>query len=1047
MLKKIINASAGTGKTYAILDTIIDIEGRGKSEKDIRRDLDKTVFLSFSNAAVEEMKDRISKKMMSFKKEAKTGLANSIMNNASSRVYTIHSFALELSRIFRYELGLPLSIEFVPVEGLSLWKEAVREYYKKEWSRPQLAAALGLSTETELACLDIFFILSDLRSVRGFLTSKGNDVFFISELENTLKKAPDKKTVDEFFKAIGSGQDREKSLYALKAQLQSLETQIDIALAEIKKLDKAARDNKTADSRAENAAKADDARQAAKAMLNPLKLAAQMLDDCGFIPEAIAKYIGNKYYMPMQYEKAVFDFDAVVFLVIAFMKSKGRKWFTERMKKEGLYFENLVIDEAQDNDMVQNYLLSILAGGETDTDVNVTVVGDMKQSIYQFRGAYSEEFRAFYEDAKTKNRAQDLQKTWRVESAETLGVLNNLFDNMAQVSENAWDYVKQRDELQENKDKAKPAKPVIKYVRLFKDKNLSTLKPMLNDFVKGKRTGILVRRRGGLTRTGLKELIDASFKYRVKMEKGETDPEKTDIKESMIPEYYMIRPLLYMQSADTVGLVPFFMHFTLPGSLLKSKTQRVKDDDTSAEGIKSAYYYACEVYRAYGSGSIARSVYRLADSFGLWSHMYHADEDGFPQSAQQNMITRSINSVLSEIYLFEKNMKGSFYTAEDIVTDIAEADYSPYEWYSLPDTKHKDGVEVTTIHSSKGLEYESVIIAADFNELLSTRENFKDSKDFSHMYAVTFGKMKDGAPKINMRYFPYFGNLTANAIRDIYECNAELFKGSLDIYNEVKRRQISERYNLVYVALTRTIKNLLLIDLSPTKEEKAEASVMQTLSGETIEQEEGLTSKTEQSGKKEVWHVQLDGVKPLMKIPDGAAIVTARDLIMQEKEITYRGNTKLTQSEKESNMVTGTTVHEMLEDALKGRLVISNIENKNAESAGKATLDTEKRAAKIMTDKANVKELQEKFASIEGYDLKPEVPVWGLKDNGTIVKGVMDGLAEKDGKWAVIEYKTVFGDETAQKQLCEEQLKVYGEFVKDIKGSEPEKISVMLREG
>ncbi|MEI7543141.1 MAG: hypothetical protein WCJ94_07830 [bacterium] len=68
-----------------------------------------------------------------------------------------------------------------------------------------------------------------------------------------------------------------------------------------------------------------------------------------------------------------------------------------------------------------------------------------------------------------------------------------------------------------------------------------------------------------------------------------------------------------------------------------------------------------------------------------------------------------------------------------------------------------------------------------------------------------------------------------------------------------------------------------------------------------------------------------------------------------------------------------------------------------------------------------------------------------MKKDGRIIKGVMDGLAVKDGKHAVIEYKTIFGDESAQKALCVEQLKVYGGFVEEIKGKAPEKISVMLK--
>lgn len=1055
MLEKIINASAGTGKTFTVLDSAVDLLDSGKTESQIRTDLAKTLYLSFSNAAVEEMKTRILEKLLSFKKTSKEPLADILKQGSAARVYTIHSFALELGRIFRYELGLPPGMEFVPVEGLSLWKEAVREFFKKEWSREKLAEVLNIKDPESLACLDMFFILSESYSIKEFLMKRGANIFFIDELEAKGKGGFDKKLVTDFLTSIGAGAGREKALYELKAKLQSMDADIKLQLAEIKKYEKAARDNKTDKSRAENAGWAEEARQEALRITEPLRKTCTPMNECSWLMHAIAKRIGEEYYMPMQYSKAVFDFDSVVFMAVRFIKEKGRAWFVERMKKEGLYFENLVIDEAQDNDIVQNYLVSILAGDDKDADIKVTVVGDIKQSIYQFRSAYPEEFRAMYEEAKQKGKSRDLQQTWRIESKETLDFLNVLFDNMASLTDGAWDYVKTRDELQRNKkQEAKGTnpdkKPEIKMVRLTTDKSLESMRREINAFVKGKKAGILVRGRNGLVRTGLKKIIDEGFKYRVKMEKGETDPKNMNIKESFIPEYYLLRTLLYSQSADTLGLVPFFMHFTVPGALLKNRIPRVKDADAGINGIKHAYYYANEIYRTYSSGSIARAAYRLAESFGLWKHMYHADENGPPDSIETNTIVRNLNSVLSEIFLFEKQMKSSYYTAEDIVNDIAEADYAPYEWYALPGTKTTSGVEVTTIHSSKGLEYDSVIAAANFNDLLSMKEDLSDTPDFKFMYSVKFGKIKNSLPEIKMDFFPYFGGLPAYIIRDVYENSRELWKGSLAVYRDVKRRQISERFNLVYVALTRTKKDLLLIDLSMSKEASDKDSVLGTLLDGVLVSETGLAAKQEMPVNKEVWFVELNGEKPLMTAAAGASIITARDMIMEEKEINFRSGKKLTQAQIESNMETGTTVHEMLEHAVNGVIKTADLAAAVAGSTGMVEkgapeYETEKLAADILSSKASADELKEKFAAIDGWDMRPEVPVWGLKKDGTLVKGVMDGLAHKDGNFAVIEYKTIFNDESAQKALCAEQLKVYGGFVKDIKGKEPDKISVMLR--
>ncbi|MEI7543140.1 MAG: 3'-5' exonuclease, partial [bacterium] len=421
--------------------------------------------------------------------------------------------------------------------------------------------------------------------------------------------------------------------------------------------------------------------------------------------------------------------------------------------------------------------------------------------------------------------------------------------------------------------------------------------------------------------------------------------------------------------------------FTLPGALLKNKIKRLKDVDAGLQGIKETYYYANEIYRTYGSGSIARSAYRLAESFGIWKHMYHADEDGTPEHVKPHMIARNLNSVLSEIFLFEKQMKSSYYTAEDIVTDIAEADFAPYEWYALPDAKTGSGVEVTTIHSSKGLQYDSVIVAADFNELLSTKENFAKSDDFKFMYSVKFGKIVDGIPEIKMNFFPYFGSLSANVIRDVYECGRELYKGSLETYAEAKRRQIAERLNLVYVALTRTKKDILIIDLSASKEGSGAEGILPNLLDGILKSETGLATKIEKTVGKEVWFMELDGEKNIMKPKANTSVVTARDMIMEEKEIHFRGGKKLTQAEREMNMEVGTTVHEMLEHALNGKVKVADIDKSIASATamvekGTPEYEKENMAAGILSSKASKEELQTKFKSLEGWEMRPEVPVW-----------------------------------------------------------------------
>ena len=60
------------------------------------------------------------------------------------------------------------------------------------------------------------------------------------------------------------------------------------------------------------------------------------------------------------------------------------------------YFQEILIDEYQDSNLVQEYLLSAISG-EAEGNYNRFMVGDVKQSIYKFRLARPELFLEKYD--------------------------------------------------------------------------------------------------------------------------------------------------------------------------------------------------------------------------------------------------------------------------------------------------------------------------------------------------------------------------------------------------------------------------------------------------------------------------------------------------------------------------------------------------------------------------------------------------------------------------------------------------------------------------
>ena len=107
-------------------------------------------------------------------------------------------------------------------------------------------------------------------------------------------------------------------------------------------------------------------------------------------------------------EKKIIDFSDMEHfaLEILLKKEDGKYVPTQTALDYRQYFKEIMIDEYQDSNMVQEYLLQTLSG-EDEGNYNRFMVGDVKQSIYKFRPACPEIFMEKYdayqkEDSKTQ---------------------------------------------------------------------------------------------------------------------------------------------------------------------------------------------------------------------------------------------------------------------------------------------------------------------------------------------------------------------------------------------------------------------------------------------------------------------------------------------------------------------------------------------------------------------------------------------------------------------------------------------------------------------
>lgn len=133
-------------------------------------------------------------------------------------------------------------------------------------------------------------------------------------------------------------------------------------------------------------------------------------------------------------EKNMIDFNDIEHFALEILVKKnedGTISRTEVARKYQEKFEEIAIDEYQDSNLVQEYILSSISNGH-----NIFIVGDVKQSIYKFRQARPELFLEKYETYKLKEEKKEkddlkiqLFKNFRSRK-NVLDVTNLIFDNI-----------------------------------------------------------------------------------------------------------------------------------------------------------------------------------------------------------------------------------------------------------------------------------------------------------------------------------------------------------------------------------------------------------------------------------------------------------------------------------------------------------------------------------------------------------------------------------------------------------------------------------------
>lgn len=123
-------------------------------------------------------------------------------------------------------------------------------------------------------------------------------------------------------------------------------------------------------------------------------------------------------YSRSAWRKRAFDFDDLIFYSVILLKTckEAREWFHDNVKY-------ILTDEMQDTNTAQFELLKLLAG-----DNNLYLVGDVDQSIYGFRSAKPEyliKFEKFYPSSKVLKLERNYRSTKNIVNASNELIKNN----------------------------------------------------------------------------------------------------------------------------------------------------------------------------------------------------------------------------------------------------------------------------------------------------------------------------------------------------------------------------------------------------------------------------------------------------------------------------------------------------------------------------------------------------------------------------------------------------------------------------------------------
>ena len=434
----LVAAAAGSGKTAVLVERIIE-----KIIND-KIDIDKLLVVTFTNAAAAEMRERvleaIYQKLDETPENEHLQKQITLLNKAS--ICTIDSFCLDVVRNHFYELeNISPNFRIADTTEIELLKQEVLEdMFEEKYENQDEDFADLINTYTSYRddtplkdlILKIYTYIQSNPFPNEWLHEK-IEMYHIHQLKQDFSHSPygkillkevEEEMVDDIsiLKEVGKSLKKEEELEKFTGTIYDDISKLEILKGNLDNWDKAYEiysnfvfatwPRQKIESEIKDRAKEirDDVKKKfsnklSKIFIYPSKEANQDIQDMHQILvklENIVLEFGEEFYKRKR-NKNIVDFNDIEhFALEVLLENKnGQVQPTEVAKKYQEKFTEIAIDEYQDSNMVQEYILTAIS-----KENNIFMVGDVKQSIYKFRQAMPDLFLSKYKTYKLKEEKE-----------------------------------------------------------------------------------------------------------------------------------------------------------------------------------------------------------------------------------------------------------------------------------------------------------------------------------------------------------------------------------------------------------------------------------------------------------------------------------------------------------------------------------------------------------------------------------------------------------------------------------------------------------------